>query len=569
MPESPTMTARVPRTAGAPTRSSIGDSGRWWELVVVLIGTFMILLDSTIVNVAIPSIQATLQASYESIEWVVSGYALAYGLFLIPAGRLGDRFGHKRLFLIGLAGFTITSALCGLSQGQDSLVFWRIVQGAMAGIMNPQIMAVIQIAFPPRERGRAFGIYGAVIGIATAAGPLVGGLLIAANIRGLEWEPIFLINIPIGIVAFIMAVRTLKESHGRAGSLDFVGIALVSAAVLLLTVPLIEGRALDWPAWTIISMIATLPVLAVFAWWELRRVHTGKTPLVDVRLFRNRAFTSGMGIALAYFGGFVGVFFVASLLIQNGLGHSALYSGLTVMPFSLGSLVSASQSDKVARRLGRNCLTLGTALVIVGICGLIVTIRATGSSLAGWQLSPWFLIEGVGSGLIIAPNVSLVLAGVPHQDAGSASGVLSATQRLGNAIGICLVGIILFGALQTGASSAAHGVTDDLRSELAAAGMPTSQVDASVTLFTECFERRANSSDPTAVPEGCPQPDPHAADPISTAFERAAATALGENFSIGAQRALLCSLALVVITFFLIFLLPRRVSASEMHAPSE
>ncbi|MGI8484860.1 MAG: MFS transporter [Thermomicrobiales bacterium] len=324
-------------TAGASAQSTGGgssftESERWLALITVLIGTFMILLDSTIVNVAIPSIQTSLEASYENIEWVISGYALAYGLFLVPSGRLGDRFGHKRLFMIGLVGFTLSSALCGTATSPGSLILWRVLQGAMAGVMNPQILAVIQIAFPPRERGKAFGIYGSVVGIATAAGPLVRGILIAANLRGLEWEPIFLINIPIGVLALVMASRSLKQTYGRAGSLDLIGILLVSVAVLMLTVPLVEGRPLGWPLWTIASIVGSLPVLAIFAWWELGRIRVGKSVLVDVRLFRNRAFTGGMGIALAYFGGFVGIFFVASLFIQNELQQSALYSGLTVMP---------------------------------------------------------------------------------------------------------------------------------------------------------------------------------------------------------------------------------------------
>ncbi|MGN6485504.1 MAG: MFS transporter [Thermomicrobiales bacterium] len=540
---------------------------RWLALITVLIGTFMILLDSTIVNVAIPSIQRTLSASYENIEWVISGYALAYGLLLIPSGRLGDRFGHKLLFLIGLIGFTAASAACGTARSVEALILWRVIQGAMAGVMNPQITAVIQLAFPPQERGKAFGIYGSVIGIATAMGPLVGGLLIAADINGLEWEPIFLINIPIGVVAMIMALRVLKQTFGRGGSLDLVGIFLVSAAVLLLTVPLIEGRPEGWPLWTWLSMGASVVVLAVFAWWERRRIDANEAPLVDVRLFRSRAFTAGMGIALAYFGGFVGIFFISSLLLQNGMGRSALYSGLTVMPFSLGSLISASQSDKVARKLGRACLTLGCLLVMAGIAGLFLTMRHEGTSLAGWQLAPWFLVAGFGSGLVVAPNVTLVLAGVPREDAGSASGVLSATQRIGQAIGICLVGIVLFGVLESGAPAAADRVSETLRSDLAAAQMPAAQVDGSIATFEQCFAERAAASDPTATPEGCPATDTGATDPVSAAFAKAGTTALSDSFVRASEQALIVSFALVALTFLLVFALPRRVAGGGHGGP--
>jgi EmrB/QacA subfamily drug resistance transporter len=559
---------RVPpgKLAVSPS-TSLGGSGRWLALMTVLIGTFMILLDSTIVNVAIPSIQRSLGASYESIEWVISGYALAYGLLLIPSGRLGDRFGHKRLFLIGLIGFTIASAACGTAQSVEALILWRAIQGAMAGVMNPQITAVIQLAFPPQERGRAFGIYGSVIGIATAAGPLVGGLLIAANINGLEWEPIFLINIPIGIAAALLALRILKQTYGRGGSLDFLGIALVSVAVLLLTIPLIEGQPQGWPLWTWLSMGGSAIILAVFAWWERHRIATHQSPLVDVRLFRSRAFTAGMGIALAYFGGFVGIFFVTSLLLQNGMGKSALYSGLTVMPFSLGSLISASQSDRVARKLGRLCLTLGTVLVMIGIGGLVLTMRRAGTSLTGLQLAPWFLMAGFGSGLVVAPNVTLVLAGVPREDAGSASGVLSATQRIGQAVGICLVGIILFGVLESGAPSAASRVSDSLRADLAAAQMPSEQIDGSIATFKRCFAERAAASDPTATPDGCPSADPGGSNSIDNAFAKAGSAALADSFVRATQQALVVSLGLVALTFLLVFALPRRAAQNGRAAP--
>ncbi|MGB3329431.1 MAG: MFS transporter [Thermomicrobiales bacterium] len=562
MPQSTSAPHGAPTapTATAMPAPTLDERGRWLALITVLIGTFMILLDSTIVNVAIPSIQRTLSASYQSIESIISGYALAYGLLLIPAGRLGDRFGHKRLFLIGLIGFTAASAACGTARSVEALIAWRVIQGAMAGVMNPQITAVIQLAFPPRERGRAFGIYGSVIGIATAMGPLVGGLLIAANINGLEWEPIFLINIPIGVIAVIMAMRTLQQTFGRGGSLDLVGIVLISAAVLLLTVPLIEGRPQGWPLWTWLSMGGSIVTLAIFAWWEHRRIDAHQAPLVDVRLFHSRAFTAGMGIALAYFGGFVGIFFVSSLLLQNGMGHSALYSGLTVMPFSFGSMISASQSDKVARRLGRNCLTLGTILVMIGIAGLIVTMRQQGTDLTGWQLAIWFLIAGFGSGLVVAPNVTLVLAGVPREDAGSASGVLSATQRVGQAIGICLVGIVLFGVLETGAPAAADRVSDTLRSDLVAAQMPSDQVEGGVATFQHCFAERAAASDPTATPDGCPTASPGASDPVSTAFAKAASTALSDSFIRASEQALIVSFGLVALTFLLVFALPRRVA---------
>lgn len=251
-------------------------------LWVILTGGFMILLDATIVNVALPTIERNLHANYGAIEWIVSGYALAYGLLLIPGGRLCDRIGRKKAYLIGLAGFTAASVLCGTSASPGELVAWRVVQGAMAGVMNPPILAVIQGIFPPAERGKAFGFYGAVAGLATALGPLAGGLLIAWNLNGWDWRPVFLVNLPVGIAGLAAAARIVPESRGKPDSFDPSGIALVSAAMLLVTYPLIEGQDAGWPPWTFACLASAVPVLALFAWWEASVARRGKTPLVSM-----------------------------------------------------------------------------------------------------------------------------------------------------------------------------------------------------------------------------------------------------------------------------------------------
>jgi EmrB/QacA subfamily drug resistance transporter len=419
-------------------------------LGVVLIGAFMILLDATIVNVAVPTIQRSLHAAYSQVEWVISGYALAYGLLLIPAGRAGDRIGHKKTFLAGLAGFTAASVLCGTSGSPAELVAWRVVQGAMAGIMNPPILAVIQAIFPPKERGKAFGLYGAVAGVSTALGPLAGGLLIAWNLHGWDWRPIFLVNLPIGVIGFALALRLVPESHGKADRLDVIGIVLVSAAMLLLTYPLIQGQSAGWPAWTFGCLAAAPVVAAGFVFWERFVVRRGKTPLVNVSLFANRSFAAGTGVSLVYFAGFIGLLFVLSLYLQIGLGFSALRAGLTILPFAAGTFFGAAFSDPVARRIGRGVLILGSAVVALGIAAVIAVIHAEGPSLAGVQLLPALLIGGLGSGLVIAPNVDVVLSRIGWQDAGSASGVLNASQRLGQAIGVAVVGVAFFGSLGAG-----------------------------------------------------------------------------------------------------------------------
>jgi EmrB/QacA subfamily drug resistance transporter len=435
-------------------------------LAVMLVGGFVILLDATIVNVAIPTVQRSLHASDGAIEWIVSGYALAYGLLLIPAGRLGDRIGHKRTYLIGLAGFTAASVLCGTCATAGELVAWRVVQGAMAGLMNPPILAIIQAIFPRAERGKAFGLYGAVAGLATALGPLAGGLLIAWNLNGWDWRPVFLVNLPIGIAGLAAAARIVPESRGKPDSLDLAGIGLVSAAMVLITYPLIEGPGAGWAPWTFACLASALPVLALFAWWEAWTARRGKTPLVNMSLFASRSFAAGTLVSLVYFAGFVGFLFVLSLYLQVGLGWSALHAGLAILPFAAGTFAGAACSDPIATRIGRGVLQVGSIAVALATLAVILIIHAEGAGVSALALLPALLAGGVGSGLVIAPNVEFVLSGVPWQDAGSASGVLNTSQRLGQAVGVAVVGVALFTSL---GAAAPHGAPQDAAGQQALA----------------------------------------------------------------------------------------------------
>ena len=524
-------------------------------LACVLAGGFMILLDGTIVNVAIPTIQRSLHANYSTVEWVVSGYALAYGLLLIPAGRLGDRIGHKKTYLAGLAGFTVASVLCGTAGSPAGLVAWRVVQGAMAGVLNPPVLAVIQAVFPPKERGKAYGLYGATAGIATALGPLAGGLLIAWNLNGWGWRPVFLVNLPVGIIGLAAAARLVPESRARAGSLDLPGVALVSAAMLLITYPLIQGQSSGWPPWTFACMAAAAPVLTMFALWERRTIARGATPLVDIRLFRNRSFAAGTGLSLAYFAGFIGLLFVLSLFFQAGLGWSALRAGLAILPFAAGTFVGGAFSDQLANRLGRGVLLLGATVVAVGTVAVIVIIHSQGPAVSAWQTLPALLIGGIGSGLVIAPSVDVVLSGVGWQDAGSASGVLGASQRLGQAIGIAVAGVALFGSLTANAPHAAAQAAPRLHQRLTTARLIGPAVHAAVAHFARCFQRRSSAADPTAVPPGCTPSGHRMAD---AAFRAAERQALASNFTHAVQIAAVYALGAIVLTLLLVLLLPRR-----------
>ena len=447
-----------------PATASQADPRRWLTLVILLLAGFMNLLDVSIVNIAIPSIQRDLHASYADVQWALAGYTLAYALVLITGGRLGDTFGRKRLFLIGVAGFTIMSALCGAATGPGMLIGCRVAQGAMGAIMVPQVLAVIQVIFPPRERIKALAGFGVTAGLGTVSGPLLGGLLIQHNLFGLGWRPIFLINVPVGVIAFAASAVLVRESRAAdPPRLDPVGVALVSAALLLLLYPLVEGRQLGWPLWTYVSMALSLPVLAVFIWYERLKGRRDGSPLVPLSLFTDRAFSAGMGVAVTFFLGIASFALVLTLFLQLGLGFTPLHAGLTFLPFSAGVLVSSGAAARLAPRFGRGVTMAGALIIAAGMVGLIATVHHYGPAVTTWDLVPGLVAAGLGLGAVIAPLADIVLARVPHQDAGSASGVFNTGLQVGNSIGIAVIGVIFFGMLGSQAGPAATAVAPQLR----------------------------------------------------------------------------------------------------------
>jgi len=421
----------------------------WLALVVLLAGMFMALLDTSIVNVALQTIRTSLNANEATLSWVISGYALAFGLLLITAGRFGDRFGHKGIFIVGVAVFTLASVWCGLAQSSTELVIARVVQGVGGGIYVPAVASLIQLMFPPRVRGRAFGVMGAVIGISTALGPLIGGLLIQAFGENEGWRSIFFVNAPIGVLTVIAAVLLVPGgAEGKRLSTDAVGLLLAVASMVAILVPLIEGEDQGWPLWTWLSLAGGVVLLVLFALWERHVASTDKEPLVPPHLFSHPQFTGGVLLAFVYFAAFTSIFFTISLLWQAGLGHTALESGLVSLPFSIGSIAGAALSDRFAQRLGRNVLSLGTGLVALGLITLWLLFSFVPTDdLVNWDLLPPLLVAGFGSGLFIAPNARFIVATVDNSEAGAASGVIQTMQRIGSAIGIAVIGSVLFGQL--------------------------------------------------------------------------------------------------------------------------
>jgi EmrB/QacA subfamily drug resistance transporter len=564
----PTATAEPGRAPGG------ADPRRWAALAVVLTAGFMQLVDISIVNVAIPSIQRDLDATYSQIQWVLAGYQLAFAVMLITGGRLGDIYGRKRLFMIGMSGFTLASALCGLAQSPEMLIGSRVLQGLFGAIMFPQILSVIQVTFPPKERAGAFGMFGATIGLATIMGPLVGGLLIEADLFGLQWRPIFLVNVPIGILALAAAARYLIESRApRALRLDPIGVAIVTAGLLLLVYPLVQGRDLDWPLWTFLSMAAAVPVLVAFAVYERHKKRLDGSPLIDLDLFRQRSFVPGLAVAGIFFMGIPAFFLIFSLWLQIGLGFSALHAGVTGVPFAVGSALASAASVRLAPALGRRVLSAGSLLLVAGMAGLIWTVDHYGGAVHSWQLIPALLVCGLGLGLVIAPLVNVVLAGIRGQDAGAASGVLSTVQQVGGAVGVALIGVIFFGLLGSQAAAVADDVIPGLQRDLQAAGLPPAVTQQLAAGFRTCFEDRANAKDPSAVPASCAraqaqgQSQPQLAQVVGTAAD----DARRQSFSQAFQRSLLFEIGVFLASFLLVFLLPQargeEVGHPEAAAP--
>ncbi|GGW43326.1 MFS transporter [Streptomyces lucensis JCM 4490] len=429
-------------------RPASGDR-RWKALGVCLAAGFISLLDTSIVNVALPSMERGLGASEAAQSWAVSGYALTFGLALVPAGRLGDIRGRRQAFLFGLAVFTVASAACGLAPSASWLVVFRLVQGTAAGMVAPQTSGLIQQMFQGAERAKAFGLLGSVIGVSTAVGPLAGGLLIDAVGTDEGWRWVFFVNLPIGVAAFAAGLRLLPRvpaPAGRREEFDLFGVLLLGSGVLALMLPLVQEQ--QWPGrekWALFPVAALL--LGAFWAWERRQGRVGGAPLVDLALFSLRSFTLGALISLSYFAGFTTVFFVYTLYLQNSVGYSALAAGLTVLPFAAASAVGAAAGGRLVVRFGRKLVVIGLSGVALGLLGVVAAVQLAPGRSVGWASALPLLIGGIGSGLTVSPNTTLTLTRVPVHRAGAAGGVLQTGQRVGSAAGIAVVGAVYFAHL--------------------------------------------------------------------------------------------------------------------------
>lgn len=432
---------------------------QWLVLLTVLGADVMDLLDSTIVNVAAPSIARDLHASSSQLQWGIAGYTLAMAVALITSGRMGDLYGHRRMFLLGIGAFTAFSALSSAAGDPQLLIAARALQGLSAAIMLPQGLTIIRSVFPPAQAGTAMGIFGPVMGLAATLGPIVGGALVQANLFGSQWRSVFWVNLPLGLLALVLAWRVVPRdrAHGDGAprpTLDVTGMLLSGLGMLLLVYPLIQGRDKNWPASMFVMMAASVPVLLLFRLQQRGRQRHGRTPLVTPSVFAKREFSGGLVYGIFFFAGMGALFLVLMLHIQLALGYSSLHAGLTGLPFSLGAAIGAGLGGGLLTpKYGRKVLHAGGVMMAAGIGGVAWTVDAAGQSLTTWDLVPAYSICGLGMGLLITTFFGTVVSAVDDAETGTAGGVLNAVQQLANSLGVALFGTLYFDSLHAGHSS--------------------------------------------------------------------------------------------------------------------
>ncbi|WP_354643043.1 MFS transporter [Kitasatospora camelliae] len=559
------LKSAAPATGTGTEGAEAADPKRWAALLVLLVSAFLDMLDGTIANVAAPSMQRSLGAGYSAIQWVLVGYQLAFGLLLILGGRLGDIFGRKRVFLTGVAGFTLSSLAAGIAQEPWQLVVARILQGGFAGVMVPQVLSIIQVTFTNKEKATAFALHGAVGGLAATIGLAAGGLLVQWDLFGLSWRTIFLINVPVGIAGLVYGNKVIRESKApQSLKLDTVGLLLATAGLLMILFPLLQGRDLGWPTAGFVSMVAGVPVLAAFVAWQRHKIRKDNSPLVALDLFRTRSFSSGLAVNLAFYIG-MGMFTIGwTLYMQIGQGWTPMHAGLTSLPFCIGAFLTATSSVMImVPKWGRKVQQIGAVVLILGLLSYIWVADRYGSEITSWQLALPLLVIGAGFGTVATPLPLIVTSEVPHQDAGSASGLVNTNTQLGFAVGGALISVVFFGGLAGNTAASIDEQVPRLRQELVAtASVDPGRADEVVAAYKTCAVDRAGEKDPAITPASCTAPalqDPKVAG-VLTGFTK---DATGTSFAASFETTLWTFGGITAFVFFLMFAIPQRMRMDE------
>jgi EmrB/QacA subfamily drug resistance transporter len=439
------MTASPASTAPTTGTTDYGPRGyrfRWMVMAVVIIADVMDLLDTTVANLAGPSIREDLGGSASTLQWVLAAYTMAFAIGLVVSARAGDLVGRKRMFVIGMVGFTLSSLLCGLAPSAGALIGFRVLQGLFGAVMIPQGLAMVKQSFAPEDLQKAFIPFGPIMGLAAVLGPILAGVLLDADLLGTGWRMIFLINVPIGLVAAFLAWRYLPDvPRNPEARLDPVGALLLTGASALLIFPLVQGREHDWPWWCFAMMAAAAVVFALFVVSERRSRH----PVIEPSLFRHRGFVAGITFIGIFFVAMAGMMLVINLYLQLGLGFEPLKTGLAMTPWALGIAIGAGLSGAaLGPRFGRRVLHAGLIITALGMAWLAWTIGGADASLSAWDLAPMTLAGGFGSGLIFAPLFDIILSDLDDREVGTGSGVLNAVQQFGGALGVAVLGTIFF-----------------------------------------------------------------------------------------------------------------------------
>jgi len=465
-----------------------------------------------------------------------------------------------------VAGFTFASLVNGIAGNSATLIGSRFVQGTMAALMVPQVMALMQVMYKPEERSRINALFGILGGVAASLGPIIGGILLKINLFQWDWRPIFLINVPVGILGLLAAAKFLPQGKSpHPLKLDLAGTAIIMVALGLLVFPLIQGRELGWPAWSFAMLIASVPAFLLFIWWQRKKDAKDHSPLILPSLLGKRSFSAGLMVNLSFMSAMIGLTLGITLLLQIGLGYTPLHAALTNLPTPVGIMMSMAIFGRALPQLGRRGMLIGNGVMALGIIITVGALYYFGLDIHSWQLFPGFFIMGIGMGFVFGSLLAAVLSNVDPADAGSASGALQAVQQIGAATGIALVGVVLFGQLSSGATASFESVKPELQHALTQAQVPGQVQPHIIDGFHQCFIDRAREKDPSIIPASCKQ-GKNASPEVNQVIADAARQATFYDFRSAFRWAAGLGVALLGVSVSLTFLLPKRFRAEAYQS---